>query len=504
MANMKKQVVLIILDGWGYREEKKDNAILAADTPVFDNLWKKYPHTLLKASGEAVGLPEGQMGNSEVGHMTIGAGTPVDTDLVRINKNIRDGKFGENNTIKKLFEHVKKYNSVLHLQGLVSPGGVHSHQDHLYAILREAKKAGVEKVAIHVFTDGRDTSPTGATEYLKDLENMIEQVGIGFIASLSGRFYAMDRDRHWERTERAEKAIFECEGNVCELKKPSDELKKLYLDGVTDEYVEPIIFKDKDGKAYSVQKDDAIFFFNFRADRARQLTERIIEKTKDQNVCFATMTNYRADFVCDAAFPDVIIKDTLGSVVSKAGLKQSHLAETEKFAHATYFLNGGRERPYDGEDQIIIPSRKDVKTHDEAPEMRAEEIAKAAIKEIEKGQDFVFINFANADMVGHTGNVPATIKAVEAADKALGEVLKAVNENDGVALVTADHGNAELNKDKDGNPHTAHTTNPVPAIVTDTNVTLRDGGGLADIAPTIFSFLGIKKPSSMTGSSLVV
>ena len=500
----KKQVVLVVLDGWGYREDEKDNAVLEANTPVFDKLWSEYPHTLLKASGEAVGLPEGQMGNSEVGHITIGAGTVVDTDLVRISKQIREGKFGENGVIKKLFDHVKKYDSVLHLQGLVSPGGVHSHQDHLYAVLREAKKAGVNKVAIHVFTDGRDTKPKGAHAYMQELEKIIEELGVGFIASMSGRFYAMDRDKHWERTKRAEDAIFECRGNVCQLKKPSAQLLDLYNDGITDEYIEPIVFADENGKTYGIEKNDAVFFFNFRADRARQLTERVIENTKHQNVCFATMTDYSATFACDVAFPDVIIKQTLGKVVSDAGLKQSHIAETEKFAHATYFLNCGRERPYEKEEQIIIPSRKDVKTHDEAPEMKAHEVADAVIKELERGQEFVFVNFANPDMVGHTGNVKATIKAVETADRELGRVIEVLDKVGGVAFITADHGNAEINKYPDGSMHTAHTTDPVPAIITCKDKKFRNDGGLSFVAPTIIELLNLQKPEEMKGESLLV
>lgn len=499
----KRQTVLIVLDGWGYREDPKDNAILAADTPVFDKLWETYPHTLLKASGEAVGLPEGQMGNSEVGHTTIGAGTVVDTDLVRINKEIREGKFGENGVLKKLFDHVKKHNSVLHLQGLIGTGGVHAHQDHLYAVLREAKRAGVPKVAIHVFTDGRDTGPKTATTYLKELEDMITDLGIGFIASMSGRFYAMDRDKRWERTGQAEKAIFECEAGVCTLNKPSAQLQDLYDDGVTDEYVEPIVFRDEDGKTYAIEENDAVFFFNFRADRARQLTERVIENTKNQNVCFATMTNYSADFACDVAFPDTIIEETLGSLISEAGMTQTHIAETEKTPHATYFINGGREKPYKGEEQISLPSRKDVKTYDEAPQMSAQEVADAAIDALEKGQDFIFINFANPDMVGHTGVVPAIIEAVEVTDRELGRVQEAAEKVGAVLFVTADHGNAEVNKDEQGRPHTAHTTNPVPTIITDTEVSLRDGKGLADIAPTILELLGLQKGSRMKGESLL-
>lgn len=499
----QKQVVLIVLDGWGYREETKDNAIAQANTPVFDALWSTYPHTLLDASGEAVGLPVGQMGNSEVGHTTIGAGTVVDTDLVRINKEIREGKFGENSVLQNIFDHVKKHNSVLHLQGLLGTGGVHAHQDHLYAVLREAKKAGVPKVAIHVFTDGRDTGPKTATAYLQDLEKTIDELGIGFIASMSGRFYAMDRDKRWERTKQTEEAIFECKAGVCSLKKPSAQLEDIYNEGVTDEYVEPIVFQDEDGKTYGIEENDAVFFFNFRADRARQLTERVIENTQHQNVCFATMTNYSASFACDVAFPESIIEETLGSVVSKAGLTQTHIAETEKTPHATYFLNGGREKPYDKEEQISLPSRKDVKTYDEAPEMSAEHVADTALEALDKGQNFIFINFANPDMVGHTGVVPAIVKAVEETDEQLGRVVEKAREVDAMLFVTADHGNAEVNKDESGKPHTAHTTNPVPAIITDKAVGLRDGGGLADIAPTVLQLLGLSKASHMKGETLL-
>ncbi|MCI5108371.1 MAG: 2,3-bisphosphoglycerate-independent phosphoglycerate mutase [Candidatus Pacebacteria bacterium] len=496
---MKKQAVLIVLDGWGYREDTKNNSIASANTPFFDKLWNNFPHTTLDASGLAVGLPKGQMGNSEVGHTTIGAGSIIHTDLVRINKAIEDGVLCENKALKKLFSHVKENNSTLHLSGLLSPGGVHSHQEHLYAILKEAKRANVENVAIHVFTDGRDTPPQSAKEYLKELESVVAELGVGFIASLSGRFYAMDRDKNWDRIEKTKEAIFECKGNICKVS-PSVEMEELYNQGINDEYIEPIVF-EKDGKTYRIQDNDAVFFFNFRPDRARELTKKILDNTKDKNVCFASMTSYGLEFTCDVAFPDTNIEHTLARSISEAGLDQVHIAETEKFAHATYFLNGGREKPFKGETQIVIPSRKDVKTHDEAPEMRAGEIADTAITEIQKGIPFVFINFANPDMVGHTGNIEATIKAVETVDRELGRVIDSL-EPGSVAFITSDHGNSEINIDENGDPHTAHTTNPVPAILTEKGAILRNGGGLSDIAPTILDILGIEKPKEMTGKSL--
>jgi len=497
---MKKTVILFVLDGWGHREDHKDNAILAAETPVFDNLWKTYPHTLLKASGLAVGLPEGQIGNSEIGHTAIGAGTVVYTDLVRINKEIEDGKFGENQILQKAFKHVKDNNSTLHLLGLVSHGGVHSSEDHLLEIIRQAKKFGVSQVAIHVFTDGRDVGPESGSGYVKELEDLMADLHLGQIHTLSGRYYAMDRDHNYDRTAKAEQAIFLHQGQLSKLS-PSEQLKESYRNGITDEYVEPVVFGDQ---TKIINENDAIFFFNFRADRARQLSERIVENIKAKNIYFASMTDYGDEFSIDSAYPDIEIKETLGKVISDAGLKQTHVAETEKFAHATYFLNGGREDPYKNEKQIIIPSRKDVKTHDQAPEMKAKEIADVVIKEIEAGQDFIFINFANADMVGHTSNVPAIVVAVETVDRELGRILEALEKTGGVAFVTADHGNAELNKDTEGNPHTAHTTNLVPAIITDKILSLKDGGGLANVAPTILEIMGLTKPVEMQAESLLL
>ncbi len=502
-VNMKKPAMLIILDGWGYREDKQNNAIAQSKTPFFEYLWNNYPHSLLKASGNAVGLPEGQMGNSEVGHTTIGAGKPVDTDLVRIDKAIAEGALHTNPAFVALFDHVRKNNSTLHVQGLVSVGGVHSHQNHLFAFLREAKAQGMKRVAIHVFTDGRDTPPQSASKFMKELEALIEELGQEFfIATISGRYYAMDRDNNWDRLAKAEQAMFECKGNICEIK-PSAYLEEQYKLGKNDELLEPTVCANINGMGCAFEKNDGVFFFNFRADRARMLTQKLVEKQKTENIHVVTLTEYCADYVCYVAFPPSNIEKTLGSEVAGAGLKQSHIAETEKFAHATYFLNGGREKPYDGETDIMLASRKDVKTHDEAPEMRAEGIADKAIEEIEKGIDFIFINFANADMVGHTANVPAIVKAVETVDIQLKRVIEALNKKGGVAFITADHGNAEVNIDPiTGTRHTSHTTNPVPAIITSIDYKLKDGG-LADIAPTILALLDIQKPKEMTGVSLI-
>lgn len=506
-----RQVVLIVLDGWGYREDTTHNAIAAAKTPVFHKLWNEYPHTLLQASGLAVGLPEGQMGNSEIGHTTIGAGKIIDTDLVRIKKAIDAGDYERNPAFLSLFEHVLKHRSTLHVTGLLGDGGVHAHSEHLYAFLKAAKKAGVTKVAIHVFTDGRDTPPKSAAHYLRELEAVLAEVQIGFIATVSGRFYAMDRDNNWDRLAKVEQALFECKGNVCVLKqeKPSDAVEKLYATGVVDEYIEPIVCLDETGKGCALMDNDAVFFFNFRPDRARMLSQKFLEKSTAQNICFATMTEYGAQFSCLVAFPPINIDTTLAKEISEAGLSQAHIAETEKFPHATYFLNGGVEKPFTGEERVMLASRKDVQTHDQAPEMRAQAIADEAIQRLQNGVNFIFINFANADMVGHTAEKQAIITAVETVDTQLGRVVDSALAHNAHVLITADHGNAEINIDPvTGEKHTAHTTNPVPYIhvfntekVT-SNMLHVQQGTLADIAPTVLHLFGTQIPHSMTGKVL--
>ncbi len=510
---MKKhsQAVLIILDGWGYREDPTHNAVAAARTPVFDRLWNTYPHALLEASGLAVGLPEGQMGNSEVGHMTIGAGKPLDQDLVRIQKSIDSGEFGSMPAFLALFDHVKTHDSTLHVMGLLSDGGVHSHMDHLFAFLRAAQTNGVHDVALHIFTDGRDVAPQSAAGHMKKLEEVLEEVKIGRIVSISGRAFAMDRDKNWDRVKKATDAMFEGAGNTTDMK-PSEYLADLYAknlgNGSLDEHIVPTVFVDGSGKENILAEHDGIFFFNFRSDRARQMSQKILEQKNAKDLVFVTLTEYDPEYSreygAQVVFPKLTIETTLAKEVSLAGMSQAHIAETEKFPHATYFLNGGVEKPHENETHIMLESRKDVATHDLAPKMRAEGIADAAIEQIQNGVNFIFINFANPDMVGHTANVPAIIEAVEEVDTQLGRVIEVLEARGGVAFVTADHGNAEVNIDLEtGEKHTSHTTNLVPAIVTDAGLNFMNGT-LADIAPTILAFLGVNTPKSMIGKILVV
>lgn len=498
----KKPHALIVLDGWGYREDSKDNAIAEANTPFFDHLWKTYPHSFLDASSLSVGLPEGQMGNSEVGHMTIGAGKILDTDLVRISKAIQNNEFITNPAFVKLFDHVKKHNSILHAKGLLSPGGVHSHSDHLYAFLDAAKQSGVTKIAIHAFTDGRDVGPRSAGQYIKELEDVIDDLGIGFIATAAGRFYAMDRDNNWDRLEKVEKAVFKGESEKAhQTRKPSEIINALYEEGVVDEHLEPIVFLDEEGHNYPIKENDGVFFFNFRSDRARMLSSKTLSHAQENNICFVTLTEYDKNIPSLVAFPPTTIETTLAAEVSNAGLSQAHVAETEKYAHATYFLNGGRELPYPNEEHILIESRKDIQTHDQAPKMRAKEIADKAIECIEKGTDFIFINFANADMVGHTGNKEALKIAIEEIDTQLKRFVTAVTDRNGAVFITADHGNAEMNIDHEtGETHTAHTSNVVPAIVTTPGKL--NNGSLADITPTMLHLMNIPQPKTMTGKNL--
>lgn len=503
MSLIKKPHLLIILDGWGYREETKDNAIAEANTPFFDFLWKTYPHSLLDASSEKVGLPDGQMGNSEVGHMTIGAGKIIDTDLVKIAKAIRENEFATNPAFVQLFDHIKKYHSTLHIKGLLSTGGVHSHMEHLFAFLSAAKKARITKIAIHAFTDGRDVGPKSAGAFLRELEDVIDDLGIGFIATASGRFYAMDRDNNWDRVAKVEKALFRGESErIYANRKPSEIIDTLYEEGMLDEHLEPIIFLDDEGRSTTINTNDGIFFFNFRSDRARMLSSKIIAHADDQNLCFVTLTEYDKNIPSIVAFPPSSIETTLAQEISQASLSQAHIAETEKYAHATYFLNGGRQLPHPLEEHILIESRKDIATHDLAPKMRAKEIADKAIECIQKGTDFIFINFANADMVGHTGNRAALLIALEEIDTQLKRIIEAMLEKDGIAFISADHGNAETNIDHTtGEIHTAHTSNVVPAIVTQKNGSLSNGS-LADIAPTILHLMHLPQPAAMTGKNL--
>lgn len=508
---MKKPVALVIMDGWGHREDAKDNAIASARKPFFDSILSKYPNCLLEASGLAVGLPEGQMGNSEIGHTTIGIGRVMDTDLVRIKKSIESRDFHKNTSFDRLIKHVQEHGSKLHILGLLSDGGVHSHQDHLFAFLELCKERGLGKdqVVLHMFTDGRDTLAKTADKYLANLESKLSQIGVGVIGSFGGRYHGMDRAGNWDRIAHVENVIFDCKGNICDLREQSASafMTKQYEkdpSGKIDEYLEHHLVSHKDGTRYSITKNDGIFFMNFRADRARQMTQKILERREKLNLYYVTMTQYGDDDT-DIAFPAEKIATCLAAEIAKAGLGQSHVSESEKFPHVTFFLNGQSDTVYPKEQQHKIDSRTDIATHDLAPEMMAKEIVDKTITEIEAGSDFVIVNFPNADVVGHTGNIPAIIHAVETVDRECKRLVEAVMKKGGVAIVTADHGNAELNVDPEtGAKHTAHTTNPVPCIITDVSLKLRARGGLSDLAPTVLDLLGLKVPETMTGKSLIV
>ena len=498
-----KKVLLIILDGWGYRKDPKDNGIALAKKPNFDLLWKKYSHGFLDASGLSVGLPKGQMGNSEVGHTTIGAGKIVYTDLVRISDAVKKKEFSKNLAFIKLFNHVNKNESSLHIMGLLSPGGIHSHTEHLYSFIKTAKECGVKNIYIHAFTDGRDTPPQSASGFLALLEKELLKTKIGKIASICGRYFAMDRDNNWDRLEKADKMLFDGEGKNIQDKKASEVAKEYYKQGKTDEYFEPTIFLDENGDKNIIEKNDGIFFFNYRADRARMISQKILERKKKMNLCFVSMTEYDKNLKTEVAFASINIETTLAKEISEAGLNQTHIAETEKFAHATYFLNGGVQKKYKKEKHILLDSRKDVATHDLAPEMKAKEISDKTIEEIKDGTNFIFVNFANPDMVGHTANKKAIKVAIETVDRELGRIIEEAEKNDFIAIITADHGNAETNIDeKTGERHTAHTSNPVPIITVGFKNKVKKGG-LSDIAPTVLDFLGIKSPRSMSGKKLI-
>jgi 2,3-bisphosphoglycerate-independent phosphoglycerate mutase len=472
-------VALVILDGWGCAPTGPGNAVELADTPVFDRLWAEYPHTTIKASGEAVGLPPGQMGNSEVGHLTIGSGRVLDQDLQRINRAIADGSFKEIPALKAAFTK----GGDVHLLGLVSYGGVHSHMNHLKALLEVAP----ERTWIHAFTDGRDVSPHAAAEDLAELP-------ADRIATVVGRYYAMDRDGRWERTQAAYDAIVEGKGEHAD--DPVAAVRASYENGITDEFIEPIVLEGRP----RLTRDDAAILFNFRPDRARQLSKLLLDEGFD----LTTMTRYSGELDCPVAFGEQQVDETLAQVLAEHDVRQLHVAETEKYAHVTYFLNGGREEEWPGETRVLIPSPREVGTYDKKPEMSAPEVVDRLCKELEDdGYGFAIVNFANPDMVGHSGVIPAVVEAVEVVDICLGRVVETVQGLGGVLLITADHGNAEQMLESDGtSPHTAHTSNLVPLIVTDPAASLRDDGELADLAPTALAYLGLTKPLQMTGKNL--
>ena len=497
-------VALIVLDGWGLAPPGPGNAISQASTPVFDELWGGYPHTQLRASGRDVGLPEGQMGNSEVGHLNLGAGSIVKQDLARIDDAIADGSFFENEALRAACEAARNSpRGRLHLMGLVSDGGVHSGWEHIEACIELAAREGVPDLVVHAFTDGRDTLPDSARGYLAELERWLRRAGR--IGTVSGRYYAMDRDRRWDRTKLAYDAIVHARGLRAES--AVEAVEASHAEGVTDEFVRPTVIGDYDGMA----DGDVVIHFNFRPDRARQLVRALGEPDFDEfergpapRVSITTLTEYNAEWDYPIAFPPKAPDTTLAEVLSRAGASQLHVAETEKYAHVTYFFNGGREEEWEGESRCLVDSPRDVPTYDHKPEMSARAAADAFVERWHAGgYRFGIINFANPDMVGHTGVIEAAVKAVEAVDECLGRVVSAVHEKGGVCVVTADHGNADNMLEPDGSPNTAHSLNPVPFIVTSPGVELSDGGILADVSPTVLALLGIEQPPEMTGRSLV-
>lgn len=508
---MKKPVALIILDGFGISNKIVGNAVKAAKLPNFDRISSQYPKTQIEASGLAVGLPEGQMGNSEVGHLNIGAGRIVYQELTRITREIELGDFFKNPVLVEAMNHAKENGKQLHLMGLVSPGGVHSHTQHLYGLLKLAKELQVKDVLVHCFLDGRDTPPQSALDYITELEEQIKTIGVGKIATVIGRYYAMDRDQRWERTEVAYDAVVSGIGRVA----PSaiEAVQQAYDLGEMDEFVKPTVIGKAQGE-FGVEAGDAVIFFNFRPDRARQMTRALTDpafagferKKGYQPLHYVCMTQYDKTLEgVHVAYAPQSLKNTLGEFVSQQGKQQLRIAETEKYAHVTYFFNGGIEQPYPLEERKLIPSPK-VATYDLKPEMSAEEVTSTLLSEIDKDiYDLIVVNFANPDMVGHTGVFEAVVKALETVDNCLGQVLDKILEKGGCAIVTADHGNAEeLLDESTGTPITSHTTNPVPLILVGAgDVELLSGGKLCDIAPTLLQLMGLEKPGEMTGNSLI-
>jgi len=514
MNNEIRPCVLIILDGWGLRESFENNAVKMADTPFMDQLLDTWPHTRLTCFGEAVGLPRGVMGNSEVGHMNIGAGRVVFQDLLRINQAIADGSFVENPVFNRIITRVRENHGSLHLMGLLSDGGVHSHIEHLQALLALAGDRGLERVFVHAILDGRDTPPKSGVTYIRQLQEFIGKIEFGTIASICGRYYAMDRDTRWKRVEQAYRLFTQGEGIV----EPDSvqAVMNAYARNETDEFIKPIVISNLAGHPPgSVTDGDGIIFFNFRADRAREITraftdpdflffDRARQPKLSDYVC---MTLYDANFTLPQAFPRVHLDDILGEIISRQGLYQLRIAETEKYAHVTYFFNGGEETPFEKEDRCLIPSPREVNTYDQKPEMSAPEVTREMLKRLDSGRyGFIALNFANMDMVGHSGILEAAIKACETVDACLAPIVTRVLELEGTVLITADHGNSETMVDENGQPHTAHTLNPVRLVLVDETLkTARlQKGVLGDIAPTILDILGIDQPELMTGHSLIL
>ena len=507
----RRPVALIILDGWGYREEAEGNAVALADTPFFDGLWAEFPRTLLHASEERVGLPAGQMGNSEVGHLNLGAGRVVYQDLVRISKAIRTGEFFRNPVLRQAMDAARDRGKALHLAGLLSDGGVHSLHTHLYALLRMAKERGVPRVFVHALFDGRDTPPDSGIGHLRALLSEAREIGTGEVATVIGRYYAMDRDNRWDRVERAYRAMVRGEGKP--FPDPVAAVAASYADGKTDEFIEPAVIVRDGAPVGRISPGDSLVFFNFRADRAREITRALTQEPFDRfprterlDLSYACMTAYDETFGLPVAFPPQTLDNILARALADAGRKNLRIAETEKYAHVTYFFNGGEETVYPGETRVLVPSPS-VPTYDLMPEMSAYEVTERAVAEVGSGKhDLMILNFANGDMVGHTGVLPAAIQAIAAVDRCLQRVVEKVWEAGGVALVTADHGNAEQMIDpRTGGPHTAHTTNRVPLVFADPGARgarLREDRALEDIAPTILNLLAIPVPAEMTGTDV--
>lgn len=507
----KQPVALIILDGLGCREETKGNAVAHAEKPNFDRYWRTYPHSHLTACGEAVGLPEGQMGNSEVGHLNIGAGRVVYQNLTRVNLSIKEGEFFEKKPFIEAMNHVKEHGSNLHIFGLLSDGGIHSHIDHLFALLKLASQENVENVYIDGFLDGRDVGPQTAKKYIRELQGKIEEYGVGEISTLAGRYYSMDRDQRWDRIEKSYRAMVYGEGP--QYSDPIEAVEDSYQNEIYDEFILPAVMTKEDGSPVStIQDDDAIIFFNFRPDRAIQISRVFTNKDfrefdrgdkLPKDIHFVTLTRFSETVNGEVAFQSADLDNTLGEVVSQNGLKQLRIAETEKYPHVTFFFSGGREEEFPGEERILIKS-PNVATYDLKPEMSAYEVTDALVKEIEQDHhDVIILNFANPDMVGHSGKLEPTVKAIEAVDECLGRVVDALLKKDGKAIITADHGNSDEVVTLEGKPMTAHTTNLVPVIVTEKGIELRKDGILADLSPTVLDLLDVKQPEEMTGKTLI-
>ncbi len=513
MSLKYRPIALVILDGWGYSEHPEGNAILAADTPNWDRFWKAYPHTLIRGSGAEVGLPADQMGNSEVGHLNLGAGRVVYQEYTRVNRSIKTGSFFTNQTLTDAVDLAIETGKAVHILGLLSPGGVHSHEDHIHAMAELAVRRGAEKVYLHAFLDGRDTAPKSAGESLKKMEARFAELGHGRIATMIGRFYAMDRDHRWPRIQAAYDLITQ---GIAEYT-AADAVTGLgmaYSRGETDEFVKPTaIIPPGETEPVKIEDGDVLIFMNYRSDRARQITRPFIEPDFDgfeRKVFpklgrFVSLTEYNAEFDVPVAYPPERLKNVFGDYISQLGLRQLRIAETEKYAHVTFFFNGGREDPFEFEDRILVPSPKDITTYDQKPEMSAGQLTDQLVEAIESGKyDVIVCNYANPDMVGHTGNFDATVRAIEFLDQCIGRVVDAIQKAGGEILITADHGNAEQMVNPDtGQPHTAHTTNPVPFLYIGRPATLKANGALSDVAPTMLTLMDLSQPPEMSGRSLV-